>query len=299
MVFYMENDLEYEQKVKKISKIFLEGTNRMLSEKDLLIYLDSIDLLEELLDDLNARFENIGYEIISTVFLKEKYYLLATEGKDMRLKPEQYGILAIILGINKEIGRDLAVNEFKDLFSNVWRDIEFLLKSGYLSENTIKKETYFILTPLTKILFKNVIDQIALTKILNEFEFKDQETDFIGVKTPEKIQKTTGIEPPISEDKYFIEIPSSNGIEDLNGAQNLPEELRQNWNIIIEFFKIIILYPRDKYSFNFLNKNKPDFISNEDFKKVRNLLIKMEFLRRIKKSVILLKKGKKLKEDFF
>ena len=65
----MDNDLEYEQKVKKISKIFLEGTNRMLSEKDLLNYLDNFDLLEEILDDLNARFENIGYEIISTVFL--------------------------------------------------------------------------------------------------------------------------------------------------------------------------------------------------------------------------------------
>jgi len=136
----MNDDLEYEQKVKKISKIFLEGTNRMLSEKDLLNYLDKFDLLEEILDDLNARFENIGYEIISTVFLKKKYYILATEGKDMRLNPEQYGILAIILGLNKEIGRDLTVNEFKDLFSNVWRDIEFLLKSRYISENTIENE---------------------------------------------------------------------------------------------------------------------------------------------------------------
>ena len=185
----MNDDLEYEQKVKKISKIFLEGTNRMLSEKDLLNYLDNFDLLEEILDDLNARFENIGYEIISTVFLKKKYYILATEGKDMRLNPEQYGILAIILGLNKEIGRDLTVNEFKDLFSNVWRDIEFLLKSRYISENTIENETYIVLTPLTKILFKNVIDQIELTKILNEFEFKVQETDLNVEKTSKKILK--------------------------------------------------------------------------------------------------------------
>ena len=185
----MDNELEYEQKLRKISKIFLEGTNRMLSEKDLLNYLDNFDLLEDILDDLNARFENIGYEIISTVFLKEKYYLLTTEGKDMRLNPEQYGILAIILGIYKEIGRNLTVNEFKDLFSNVWSDIEFLLKSRYLSENTIKNETHIVPTPLTKILFKNVIDQIELTKILNEFEFKDQETDFISEKIPKKSRK--------------------------------------------------------------------------------------------------------------
>jgi hypothetical protein len=295
----MDNDLEYEQKVKKISKIFLEGTNRMLSEKDLLNYLDNFDLFEEILDDLNARFENIGYEIISTVFLKEKYYLLATEGKDMHLNPEQYGILAIILGLNKEIGRDLTVNEFKDLFSNVWRDIEYLLKSGYLNKNTIKNETHIVLTPLTKILFKNVIDQIGLTKILNEFEFKEQETDFISEKTPEKIQKTTGIEPSISEDADFIEIPSSNGIESLDGIQNLPEELKQNWNIIIEFYKIIISSPRDKYSVIFLNKNKPEYISNKDFKNIRKILIEMGFLKKDNNSVLLSKKGKKLKEDFF
>ena len=255
MVFHMDNDLEYEEKIKKISKIFLEGTNRMLSEKDLLNYLDNFNLLEEILDDLNARFENIGYEIISTVFQKEKYYLLVTEGKDMRLNPEQYGILAIILGINKDINRDLTVNEFKDLFSNVWRDIEYLQKSGYLSENTINNKTHIILTPLTKILFKNVIEQIGLTKILNEFEFKGQETDSINEKIPEKIQKIPRIEPSISEDKDFIEIPSPNGVESLSGAQNLPEELKQNWNIIIEFFRIIISHPRDKYSSAFLNKN--------------------------------------------
>jgi len=291
----MNNDLDYEQKVKKISKIFLEGTNRMLREKDLLNYLDNFDLLEEILDDLNARFESIGYEIISTVFLKEKYYLLVTEGKDMRLNPEQYGILAIILGINKEIGRDLTMNEFKDLFSNVWRDIEFLLKSRYLSENTIENETYIVLTPLTKILFKNVIDQIGLTKILNEFESKDQETDYNG----EKFQKTTGLEPSISEDTDFVEIPTSNEIESLDGTQNLPEELKQNWDIVIDIFKIINSNPRDKYSFIFLKKKKPELISDEDFKNFRNLLIKMDFLEKDKNSVILSRKGKKLKEDFF
>lgn len=295
----MNNDLEYEKKVKKISKIFLEGTSRMLSEKDLLNYLDNSDLLEDVLDDLNARFENIGYEIISTVYLKKKFYLLVTQGKDMRLNPEQYGILAIILGINKEIGRNLTMNEVKELFSNVWRDIKYLIEFGYLSENTIKNETHIILTPITKILFKNVIDQIGITKILSEFKFKNQDIDFIDAKHKEEISKTSETEPTISEDADFIEIPLPNELGSSDSFQNLPEELKSNRNIVFEIFNIINSNPRDKYSFVFLKKKKTELISDEAFKNVRDLLIKMDFLERHKNSVKLSKKGKELKSNYF
>ncbi len=158
---------EYERKIKKISKIMLESSNRMTKEKDLLIYIQDEDLFEELIGDLNSRFENIGYEIIKTSFLNENYYILSSDGIDSSLTPQMYGALAIIIGLNKEMNSNLTIEESKEIFSNIWEEIEFLKENKYLVQYSIDNTDFLIPTPIAKVLFKNFISELEIGKIMN------------------------------------------------------------------------------------------------------------------------------------
>ncbi|MBD3352508.1 MAG: hypothetical protein GF364_13550 [Candidatus Lokiarchaeota archaeon] len=161
---------DIEQKIKKISQIFLEREDKLVKQQDLLNYIQDKDLFEHIISELLIRFEKIGYEIIKTKFLDETYYMLITDGIDDRLTPQMYGILALIVSLTKDLARNLTLEDAKKIFKPIWDELEYLIELNYLKEYRLKDVEYIIPTPLAKALFKNFIGDMTVKKILETFK---------------------------------------------------------------------------------------------------------------------------------
>lgn len=156
----------YEVKLKKLARIFLESEKKMIRRDDLLAYVHDAEILDSMISDLLERFEPLGYEMIRTKYLNDVYYVLTSSGVDKNLTPTMYGALAILLALNREFGKDLQYLKAKELFIEIWDQIEFLIENNYLDKITIKGEDYVVLTPVGKAMFKNVIANINIEQIL-------------------------------------------------------------------------------------------------------------------------------------
>ncbi len=158
-----------ETNIKRICRLLLESQEKTLKEKDLLALVQNDDLLfQELISEVHSRFDQIGYELIRTTFMEESYYLLAGSGMDKNLTPQMYGILGLIFSFQKEFSRDLTLNESQDIFKSQWQEIIFLQEKGYLQEHTLHKETYLLITPIGKVIFKDIISDMSLNAILDD-----------------------------------------------------------------------------------------------------------------------------------
>jgi hypothetical protein len=169
---------EFEKKIKRMAKLFLENSSRMIKENDLVNLISSEESLEDTVADLNSRFEKIGYEIIKSKFLNDSYYILTSEGFNKALTPQMYGILAIIVTVNKDLGKDFTIEEANDIFSEMSQEIAFLKEQNYLVEIKANKEVKLIATPLAKVLFKNLIKELNVEVILRNLGI--QSLDKIG-----------------------------------------------------------------------------------------------------------------------
>ncbi|TFG20652.1 MAG: hypothetical protein EU530_02460 [Promethearchaeota archaeon] len=158
-----------ESKIKRICRLLLESQEKTIKEKDLLILVENDEgLFQEIIGEVYSRFEEIGYELIRTSFMDEAYYLLASSGMDKNLTPQMYGILGLIFSFQKEFSRDISLPEAKEIFTSQWQEISFLQEKGYLQEHTLQKETYLLITPIGKVIFKDIISNIALDVILDD-----------------------------------------------------------------------------------------------------------------------------------
>jgi hypothetical protein len=158
-----------EMKIRQICRILLESPEKIIKEKELLKLLENDEeLFHELISNVNARFDQIGYELIRTTFLGEVYYLLAGSGMDKNLTPQMYGILGLIFSFQKEFTRDLTISEAREIFKTQLQELQFLQEKGYLKEHTIQKTPYLLITPIGKVLFKDVISDLSLNTILKD-----------------------------------------------------------------------------------------------------------------------------------
>lgn len=164
---------DYELMVRKISQILLESPKKMIKESDIINLIDDEDMLDEIISDINSRFEQINYEIVKTRFINDVYYIVTSEGMDKNLTPQMYGFLAIIVGLNKDLGRDLEVVEVEKIFSEIWEEIEFLIENNYIAKYEIKGRNVLIPTPMAKILFKDLISDLNIDKIMQNLGLKD------------------------------------------------------------------------------------------------------------------------------
>ncbi|MHA1110552.1 MAG: hypothetical protein ACTSRE_05585 [Promethearchaeota archaeon] len=156
-------------KIKRICRLLLESQEKTIKEKDLLTLVENDDdLFQEIIGEVHTRFDELGYELIRTTFMDEAYYLLASSGMDKNLTPQMYGILGLIFSFQKEFSRDLSLPEAKDIFKSQWQEILFLQEKGYLQEQTLQKETYLLITPIGKVIFKDLISDISLDAILDD-----------------------------------------------------------------------------------------------------------------------------------
>ena len=158
-----------DSKIKRICRLLLESQEKTIKEKDLLTLVENDDdLFQEVIGEVNTRFDELGYELIRTTFMDEIYYLLASSGMDKNLTPQMYGILGLIFSFQKEFSRDLSLPEAKDIFKSQWQEILFLQEKGYLHEQTLQKEIYLLITPIGKVIFKDLISDISLDAILDD-----------------------------------------------------------------------------------------------------------------------------------
>ncbi len=167
----MEN-LTFKEVVKNIAKIVLTSPQKMIREEDLRIISKDFEF-EEIISAVYLNLKNIGFEFIKSKFLDQIYYVLTSEGKDDSITPSQYGTLALILALSKEIDENLEINDLEEIFKVVWTsDVEFLIKNDYLRR--FEDQNILRITPLGKALLKNVLQDLDLKNLLEVFTAKNQ-----------------------------------------------------------------------------------------------------------------------------
>ena len=163
---------EYDYVIKNLTKIILTNQQKMIREEDLRNLCKNYDF-NQIINDIYINLKNIGFELITTKFLEQKYYVLTSEGKDDNLTPSQYGTLAIILAMSREIDDNLKLTDLKEIFSEVWSsDVEFLLEEDYLRKINIDNLEIIKVTPLGKAILKNIIHNLQIKNLLNTFKEK-------------------------------------------------------------------------------------------------------------------------------
>ena len=172
MIINMEN-LNFEDVVKNIAKIVLTSPQKMIREEDLRILSRNFEF-EEIISAVYLYLQNVGFEFIKSVFLDQIFYVLTSEGKDDSVTPSQYGTLALILALSKEIDENLEIKDLEEIFKEVWTsDVEFLIKKDYLRRFDDQK--ILRVTPLGKALLKNILQNLDLKNLLEAFTSQNQD----------------------------------------------------------------------------------------------------------------------------
>ena len=167
----MEN-VTFDEVVKNIAKIVLTSPQKMIREEDLRIISKNFEF-EEIISAVYINLKNIGFEFIKSKFLDQVYYVLTSEGKDDSITPSQYGTLALILALSKELDENLEINDLEEIFKVVWTsDVEFLIKNDYLRR--FEDQNILRITPVGKALLKNVLQDLDLKNLLEAFTTKNQ-----------------------------------------------------------------------------------------------------------------------------
>lgn len=167
----MEN-VTFDEVVKNIAKIVLTSPQKMIREEDLRIISKNFEF-EEIISAVYLNLKNIGFEFVKSKFLDQVYYVLTSEGKDDNITPSQYGTLALILALSKELDENLEINDLEEIFKVVWTsDVEFLIKNDYLRR--FEDQNILRITPLGKALLKNILQDLDLKNLLEVFTAKNQ-----------------------------------------------------------------------------------------------------------------------------
>jgi len=157
-----------EEVVQNISRIILTNPQKMIREEDLRNLCKNFEF-KNIISKVYLNLKNVGFELITSKFLDQNYYILTSYGKDDNITPSQYGTLALILALSKEVDENIKIYDLKEIFGKVWNsDIKFLIDNDYIREfvnlGIIK------VTPLGKALLKNIVQNLQLKNLLRIFE---------------------------------------------------------------------------------------------------------------------------------
>ena len=156
---------------RKITKVILTNQQKMLREDDLRNLCEGSNF-DQIIKSVYASLQNIGFELITTKFLDQKYYVLTSEGKDDAISPSSYGTLALILALSKEVDENIQLSDLKEIFSEVWSSVNDLILNDYLRKININDLDIIKITPLGKATLKNIIHNINLKNLLEVFKNK-------------------------------------------------------------------------------------------------------------------------------
>ncbi len=154
--------------IKHITKLILINPQKVIRENDL-INLSKNFNFEQVMSEVYVGLKNVGFELIKTKFMEQQYYILTSDGKDDNITPSQYGILALIIALSKEVDENIKISDLKEIFTEDWKnEIKFLIDNDYLRRfddiGTIR------VTHLGKAIMKNIFKEIKLKNLLNVFE---------------------------------------------------------------------------------------------------------------------------------
>lgn len=159
---------EIEEVIKNITKIILTNPQRMIREEDLKNLSKDLNF-KQVMSEVYVNLKNIGFELIKTKFLEQTFYILTSEGKDDNVTPSQYGTLAIIIALSKEVDENIKIEDLKEIFNEIWdTDIQFLIENDYLRK--FDELGIIRVAPLGKAIMKNIIVDIQLKNLLNLFK---------------------------------------------------------------------------------------------------------------------------------
>ena len=154
--------------VNNITKLILTNPQKVIREEDLKNLSKEFDF-EQVISEIYVNLKNIGFELIKTNFLDQQYYILTSEGKDDNITPSQYGTLALIIALSKELDDNMKIEDLKEIFTDVWdTDIQFLLDNDYLRK--FDDLEIIKVAPLGKAIMKNIIREIQLKNLLDSFK---------------------------------------------------------------------------------------------------------------------------------
>lgn len=161
---------DFKENVKKITKILITNQQRMIREDDLVNLCDKSQDFNQIISEVYMNLKNVGFELITTKFLDQKYYVLTTEGKDDNITPSQYGTLALILALSKEVDENINLSDLKEIFSDVWNsDVQFLIENEYLRQTKIEDMEIVKITPIGKALMQKIVPDLKLKNLLEIF----------------------------------------------------------------------------------------------------------------------------------
>ncbi len=164
-----ENDNNSEI-VKNITKIILINPQKVIREEDLRNLSREFNF-DQIMGDVYFNLKNVGFELIKTKFLDQQFYILTSDGKDDNITPSQYGILALIIALSKEVDENIKIEDLKDIFVELWdSDVQFLIDNNYLRK--FDEVGIIKVTPMGKATMKNVIKDLQLKNLINLFENK-------------------------------------------------------------------------------------------------------------------------------
>ena len=161
---------DQKESVKKITKIILTNQQKMIREDDLVNLCDKSHDFNQIISEVYINLKNVGFELITSKFLDQKYYILTTEGKDDNITPSQYGTFALILALSKEVDENINLSDLKKIFSDVWNsDVKFLIENDYLRQTRIEDMDIVKVTPIGKALMQKIIPDLKLKNLLEIF----------------------------------------------------------------------------------------------------------------------------------
>lgn len=156
--------------VKNISKIILTNPQKIIREEDLRNLSREFNF-DQIMGDVYFNLKNVGFELIKTKFLDQQFYILTSDGKDDNITPSQYGILALIIALSKEVDENIKSKDLKEIFVELWdSDVQFLIDNDYLRK--FDEVGIIKVTPMGKAIMKNVIKDLQLKNLINLFENK-------------------------------------------------------------------------------------------------------------------------------
>jgi len=166
-VKYVMETESIEEVVRKITKIIVTNPQKMIREEDLKNLSKELNF-EVIMSEIYVNLQNIGFELIKTTFLEQRFYILTSGGKDDKVTPSQYGTLALIIALGKEVDENIKIEDLKEIFTEIWdTDIQFLIDNDYLRK--FEELGIIKVAPLGKAIMKNIIGDINLKNLLELF----------------------------------------------------------------------------------------------------------------------------------
>ncbi|WP_457558383.1 hypothetical protein [Candidatus Harpocratesius sp.] len=157
--------------VQKICQIILQNQTPQIKEEDIKNLIQN-DSFEGIMSQVIKQLKNIGFSLVRTSFLGEKFYVLTSPGKDEKISPTMYGILVSLIALYKELGTNITEQELKKIFKNVWNECSLLIEYKYLEIHEQEGIKKVLITPIGKAVCKDIVNNVDLHEILSFLEKK-------------------------------------------------------------------------------------------------------------------------------